>query len=523
MKRRHFLQRAIPASVLPLFINNISVRAYARSPMLEMLTRAYVETDRVVVLIQMNGGNDGLNTVVPLDQYDNLANARGNILLPENRILKLADNDTVGLHPSMTGIRSLYDQGQVAIVQSVGYPDPSFSHFRATDIWLTAADSNQPLTTGWAGRYLKAEFPDFPSGYPNEGMPDPLALQIGSVLSTALQGPSSPMGMAISNPTDFYQLVSNTQGPTPDTPAGRALSFVREVAQQTQQYAGSIKQAAGRATNLSSQYPAAGQNPLADQLKIVAQLIAGGLKTRLYVVDIGGFDTHANQISTGGTYTGTHATLLGRLSGAIAAFQDDLTQLGVAERVVGMTFSEFGRRIRSNSSFGTDHGAAAPLFVFGASVNGGVLGTNPIISSQVSTGANVPMQIDFRSVYATLLQDWWGVSPDQQTAVLARQFPILPLFGSVVENPAPTPVQAALYQSYPNPFVGRTTVPFQATGDPVRIRVYDHTGREISTLVEGTFEPGKHEVPFETNEPGTYYCLMESGRYNQTTTMICAR
>jgi uncharacterized protein (DUF1501 family) len=183
------------------------------------------------------------------------------------------------------------------------------------------------------------------------------------------------MGLAITNPNTAYILPGGTDTP-PDTPAGHELTFLREVAQQTSLYATVIKNAAGKGKNLSTLYPTAGSNTLADQMKIVAQLISGGLKTRIYVVSLGGFDTHSGQVVAGATETGTHATLMGRISGAITAFMDDAKLQVFESRVLGMTFSEFGRRIKSNASTGTDHGTAAPLFVFGAGVQGGILGTN---------------------------------------------------------------------------------------------------------------------------------------------------
>ncbi len=307
MKRRDFLAKAIPAGmVLPSLINGFSMKAFGASSLLSALTAAPIETDHVFVIIQLNGGNDGLNTVIPLDQYDNLANARSNIIIPKNKILTL-DNYTTGLHPSLSGLKSLYDEGQLQVIQSVGYPQPNFSHFRATDIWMSASDANQTINTGWMGRYLGDEYPNFPIEYPNDIMPDPLALQIGSFISPAFQGPSVNMGMAITDPANFYNLINGIVDPAPNSNAGKELTYIRQVAQQTQQYGDVIKTAAGKITNQKA-YPA--NNSLANQLKIVSRLIAGGLKTRMYMVNIGGFDTHAEQVVAGATETGNHAVLL---------------------------------------------------------------------------------------------------------------------------------------------------------------------------------------------------------------------
>ncbi len=525
MKRRAFLAKAIPAGVvMPALINGFSVKAFGASELMSALTAAATETDHVLVLIQLNGGNDGLNMVVPLDQYDNLAKARSNIILPKAKILKLSDYAT-GLHPAMTGLHDLYDQGKLNVVQSVGYPQPNFSHFRATDIWLTASDSNQVLNNGWVGRYMNEEYPSYPVGYPNAVMPDPLAIQIGSFISPAFQGPSVNMGMAISDPVNFYNLINGIQDPAPASNAGKELTYVRQVAQQSQQYASVIKAAAAKVT-VQGTYPSG--NTLADQLKIVARLVAGGLKTRVYMVNIGSFDTHSGQVNSGATETGVHATLLGKVSTAIKAFMDDLKGLNASKRVVGMTFSEFGRRISSNSSGGTDHGAAAPVFVFGDAVQGGVLGNNPTIASTVNSSDNVPMQYDFRSLYATLLENWFCVSNVTLQNVMLKNFQSLPIINSSVSCMAPSIHDAnvasgkKLITNYPNPFQSSTTIAFQSKGGHVLIQVFDVMGRLLSTPVDTVKSAGEYTVTFENigYSPGIYYARFQNLELQQVRTMV---
>lgn len=545
MKRREFIRRAAPVSVLPLFMGGFTFRAYGRSPLLDALTAVTTETDHVLVFIQLNGGNDGLNTVIPLDQYSALMAARGNIAIDESKVLKLSD--ATGLHPAMTGLHSLYNRMELCIVQGVGYPNPNFSHFRATDIWLSASDSDQTLASGWMGRYLDQEYPDYPNGYPNAVAPDPLAIQIGSVVSQGLQGPAVSMGMAITSPGSFYQLVTGGVDTAPNTPAGHELTFLREVAQQTQEYAVSIQAAASAGRNLSGMYPAAGQNSLADQLKIVAQLISGGLKTRLYVVNLGGFDTHSAQVdTTAGTDAGTHAKLLGKLSEAISAFQDDVEQLGVFSRVVGMTFSEFGRRIVSNASAGTDHGTAAPLFIFGTNVHRHIVGANPVLPVSPGVGDNLEMQNDFRSVYASLLVQWLGVPKTEMEAVLQRDFPMLPL---IIGAPSDTnggrkpdplhppggatealgsdasPTGVFLGQNFPNPFNPTTELTFSSDGGHVLIQVFDVLGREVGRLADGVYPQGVHSVRFDAKDlpAGAYYYRMRSGEFQDIRKMVLAR
>lgn len=411
--------------MLPALLPGFSLRALV-SPLLDTVVRDEAQ-DRVLVLIQLSGGNDGLNTVIPLQYYDAYRSARANIAIPEDKVLRLEGFEGTGLNPAMPELQRLFNAGKVSIIQGVSYPQPNFSHFRATDIWLTGADAGQVLPTGWVGRYLDQEFPNFPSDYPNVDMPDPLAIQVGSLVSPALQGPSLTMGMAISNPNNFYQLIGDKADPVKDSRAGELLAYIREMSVKTDQYAGVIKKAAMKVTKQSAKYPAAGKNALADQLKIVARLIAGGLRTRIYLVSMGGFDTHARQTDTMDTTTGTHAKLLARLSEAIDAFQDDLGYLQVSNRVVGMTFSEFGRRIQSNASGGTDHGAAAPVFVFGAGVKPGIVGENPTWPSRLTVNDNLALQYDFRAIYSTLLEKWFRTGEAVISAVLLKDYPTLPI------------------------------------------------------------------------------------------------
>ncbi|GGA83613.1 DUF1501 domain-containing protein [Puia dinghuensis] len=430
MRRRDFFRATLPV-VIPSLINGVSLKALADSPFLRTVARG-AGGDRVLVLIQLSGGNDGLNTVIPLEYYSAYHSARANIALPEDKVLRLQGFDGTGLHPAMPELQQLFNAGKLTIVQGVSYPQPNFSHFRATDIWLTGADASQILPTGWAGRYLDQQYPHFPQDYPNTVMPDPLAIQVGSLVSPALQGPALPMGMAISNPNSFYDLIDDKVETTADTRAGDQLAYIRQMAVKTDQYAGVIKKAAQKVTKQSDKYPAAGKNPLADQLKIVARLVAGGLKTRIYLVSMGGFDTHARQTDGTDTTTGAHARLLARLSEAINAFQDDLTYLQVGNRVMGMTFSEFGRRIQSNASGGTDHGVAAPVFVFGEGVQPGIIGVNPVIPDHLTVNDNLTMQTDFRAIYSSLLEKWFAADPAETAAVLLKNYPTIPLVGEKV-------------------------------------------------------------------------------------------
>ncbi|MBL7730655.1 MAG: DUF1501 domain-containing protein [Chitinophagaceae bacterium] len=532
MKRRSFLLNTLPAAaILPEVINGYSVKAFnASSPLVQALMRGTTLTDHVLVIVQLSGGNDGMNMVIPVADYSNYFNARSNIAIPQARVLSITGVSGTGLHPSMTGLQTLFSEGKAKVIQAVGYPQPNFSHFRATDIWMSGSNSNQEVYSGWAGRYLNYEYPNFPTGYPNTDMPDPLAIQIGSSTTLTTQGTSVNMGMSITNPTNFYNLVNGTTDPVPDTPAGRELKFIRTVNQQTQKYSSVIRTAANLVTQ-QAPYPA--NNTLGDQLKIVARLIAGGLKTRVYLVNFGGFDNHSLQVNTTDTTTGTHATLLQRVSDAIKAFQDDLKFLQVENRVVGMTYSEFGRRIKSNSSVGTDHGAAAPMFLFGTQVEAGMLGVNPTIPVNTSVNDNVPMQYDFRSVYATLLEKWFCL----EKSVVDSLFPpginatlqSLPLIrAGACSGVTPPPVQDngdVLITNYPNPFTNSTEIKFKTNGGHTMVQIIDTLGRLIKTPVDAEYTAGTYTIPFNAEglPTGVYYARFQNGVTQQVRAMMKVR
>ncbi|OIN56055.1 DUF1501 domain-containing protein [Arsenicibacter rosenii] len=448
MKRRHFLKQAAAGMMLPVLFDGYGARAFGQeSAFVQALAKLADVNDRVLVMIQLNGGNDGINMVLPLDQMSKYTSLRSNIAIPETKALKLYNTLTTGLHPAMTGLQTLANDGKLSIVQGVSYPSPNFSHFRASDIWFTGANANQTLTTGWLGRYLNTEYPGYPDKYPSPSMPDPLAVQISAIASTALLGPSQSMAIAIQNPDTFAALVGDKAVQDPgtgtNTPAGRNLTFIRQQQVSSVQYAAQLKAAATKGKNLVT-YPTS--NSLADQLKIVARLIHGGSRTKVYYVSLGGFDTHASQTTATDTTTGTHATLLKQVSDGIKAFMDDLKAQGTEDRVAGMTFSEFGRRVASNGSIGTDHGTAAPVFVFGKGVKTQFIGKTPNLSDL--DNGNLKMQYDFRQIYATLLTDWLGETTSTVTSVLQQSFQLLPIFQQLylgTEDPV------ADFRLYPNP------------------------------------------------------------------------
>ena len=521
MKRSTFLRNSL-ALLTPTVISGNPIHVLHQHSMVDPAVLAEVNNDRVLVIIQLNGGNDGLNTVLPIDQYGQYYNARTNIAIPEKKILGLNGVSTTGLHPAMTAMQRLFNEGQLDIVQAVGYPQPNFSHFRATDIWMSGSDSNEYLNTGWAGRFLDSNYPGYPENYPNQVDTDPLAIQIGSITSLTCQGPLVNMGMSISDPTSFYNLFDTTEQAVPNTNAGYELNFIRRISKQTNKYAARIKAASDAVTQQVS-YP---NTSLGNQLKIVSRLIKGGLKTKIYLVNYGSFDTHASQAVATDTATGTHANLLGAISEAIGAFQNDIKNQEIEDRVIGMTYSEFGRRIKSNASGGTDHGAAAPLFIFGKNVRGGVFGENPTIPTTVSASDNVPYQHDFRTVYNSILKYWFCVKETDRLQIMLKQYPTLNLINAsacAIELENPVFEKNPMIVAYPNPFTQQSRIEFKTESGHSLVQLLDATGTVIQVLVDANFNyAGMNSVTLQGKQlqSGVYYIRIQNGLHQYVKTII---
>jgi len=512
MKRRNFI-RSLSSSMiaLPITINNLSIGVL---PQELSLFSSIMDSDRVLVLVRLNGGNDGLNTLVPLDQYDRLYRLRQNVIIPEDSLLKISD--TNGFHPNMLRFHGMYEKGKVGIVQSVGYPNQNRSHFRSTDIWTSGSSSEEKVTSGWMGRYLQNRHPEFPENYPNGSYPDPLAITIGNNVSHTCQGSFSNFSMAVVNPFNLSPLSVGQEGELPDNYYGRNISYLNTAIAQTNAYSAVIEQAANRGNNLARY---ADNNWLAYQLQVVARLISGGINTKIFIVSQGGYDTHSGQVVNDRPLLGAHSNLLLNLSSAIASFQQDLELLGLDDRVIGMTFSEFGRRIRSNGSIGTDHGDAAPMFLFGKCVNPAILGHNPVIPANVNNRAGVPMQYDFRSIYGSVLEDWFGVEKQEIKDLLYEDYQHQNLItcGQFVE---PAGLTDAF--NYPNPFNESTIFAFESQNENVQISLLDSMGREVAQVLNKTLREGMHRIPYTPKDlpPGTYYFNLRKESGNVTKAVI---
>lgn len=499
--RRDFLSLGVKAlAVAPLLLGRTPLTAYATHPMLQMLQG--LETDRILVLIQLNGGNDGLNTVIPLT--DDLYYQRRPTLGIRAANAFRIDTDTA-FNRGMSGLEAFWNEGRMAVLRNVGYPNQNLSHFRSTDIWKTGTDANVVDNTGWMGRTLHGLHPDYVENIPDK----PLAVQIGGSQSLLFQGPDGAMAMTIRNTELFERLAQSgdaypTEG-LPDTAYGRELAWVRQVANQSYTFAGAVKQAASAAANQVA-YPT---GPIGESLAIAARLIKGRLGSRIYMVSMTGFDTHANQLTR-------HEDLLRQLSDSVVAFYADLARAGLEKQVVAATFSEFGRRVNENGSAGTDHGSAAPLFLFGEGVKGGFHGAAPRLN-QLDTAGNLRFDTDYRQVYATLMRDWLGVPNPLTRSVFGRDLASLAL----IDDPATTAIDPTdrpggflLEQNAPNPFNPHTVIGFRlAVGGHTRLMVYDVLGREVAVLVDGALPAGPHAVTFDAGPlpSGVYVYRLEAG------------
>lgn len=517
LNRRDFIKlSSIASASLPIALSGFPIYANEKPKELQFLN----ENENILVLIQLQGGNDGLNTIFNLNQYDNLQSVRSNIIIPESELLSV--NGATRFHSSMKGIKEIWEQEKLGIIQNVGYPNQNRSHFRSTDIWNSASDANSYISSGWIGRFFDVNHSAFPENYPNEENPDPFAITIGKVVSETCQGLSSNFSMALEDPENpGTALVSNT-GNIPNNCYGDALNFVNDTIKQTNAYATSIKNASNLGKNLSNKYTT---SDLSEKLKNVAKLISGGLKTKVYVVQIGGFDTHDNQVVESDKKTGRHASLLQELSESMAAFQDDLELLNIDQKVLGMTYSEFGRRIRSNGGLGTDHGTAAPLFLFGNCAKSQILGDAPEIDTQVDDQEGVQMQFDFRNVYSTILTDWLGATKQEATTVLFNDFESLPIF-KVNCNASLTSDtninRESIFNVYPNPTTDFVIFNFTGSNANTKITLYNAIGAVVKVIANTIFNDFNHTVKIDlkTLPKGNYFIHYQTKGYSKTKKLL---
>jgi uncharacterized protein (DUF1501 family) len=394
--RAGFLKTAVGA----IAVGAAGPKLLVNSALADQLTSSQTQSGPILVIIQLQGGNDGLNTVVPYGSglyYQD----RPTIAVPEKNVLAI--DGQVGFHPNLAGLKNLYDKGQVAVLQGVGYPNPDRSHFASTTIWETA-DLTGTSQTGWIGRYLDAAF---------TGDTNPFtAVALGPTVPQTLLAKNVPVTSIESVSTYQFQI---TQSAAPALMKAYETMYSSAGISKLPPYLGLVRRAGVNAEagvhdlqsvsnkyTPSVQYP---QNPLARDLQLVAQIISAGLGARVFHVTLGGFDDHAAEVNT-------HANLMKDLGDSLSAFYADLSAQSKADDVLTMTFSEFGRRVKENAGRGTDHGTAAPVFVVGTKVKGGLYGQDPVLTSLDDNG-DLIYGTDFRAVYGTVLNEWLGSSATQ--------------------------------------------------------------------------------------------------------------
>mgnify|MGYP005846072489 CR=1 FL=1 len=551
MKRRNFLKILPAAGITPFVINGFSMRPFANSRIARILSDCGDVEERTLVLVQLKGGNDGVNTIIPIPQYDVYANLRPSIRIKENATIALDNTlpaaDQIGLHPAMTAFKAMYDEGWATLIQGVGYESMNQSHFKGTDIWLSGGDStqgNSSIASGWMGRSLQAIFPEV-KGAPTTDMPDPLGIQVGDTnpslgFHTQTEHQNA-INLSGQDPAGFYSLIQTIGGAPildlPDTEHADELAYIMSVEQSVSSYAQRITQVFNAGSNAGS-YP---NNTFANQLRTIARLISGGCKTKIYLCSIGGFDTHSAQAAISDSGTGTHANLLQTLTEGIKAFFDDLKGLGIADKVLACTFSEFGRRASENGSAGTDHGTLAPMFVFGKNTEPGVLGTNVNLSNLTQQGNLQGVQYDYRQVFATLLQDWIGANDEVLEAAMFDGYAKVPVVSpthivppdcylnnnsvSVAGPYAPPPRRLTLY---PNPASVIAEVTYQSDAHFEAMLSLHSLGGGLVSGIRVRVTPGDnlYHLDVLSLRPGNYFVRFEdlrTGRGDVTKLVVTGR
>ncbi len=483
--RRSFIQALGLAGAGSMTLGQSAISATKPSPLSVALSEA--ENDKILVIIRLKGGNDGLNTIVPVYDYSTYANLRPTIRHNQNELLNL--NDDFAIPNYMNGLESLWGNGQMKVVHGVGYPEQNLSHFRSSDIWASTDEVN-PEPTGWWGRYFEDLYPDYLSNPPQE----PPAMQIGSLGNLVFEGNNSSYSFSVANPAQLASVAENGTvhdvTNLPDCVYGDKLLFMRATANTTFLYSQVINDAYMSSTN-NAPYE---DEDLSRQIAIVARMIKGGLGTKVYMVTLNGFDTHANQLEQ-------QRRLLEDLSDSIKNFYTDLEAGGMSEKVLTMTISEFGRRPYENGSNGTDHGAASPVLLFGDGLQGSAfVGEHPDLSEWDADGNLIPTS-HFRDVYATVLTDWFCLDPSIVNTILLNQSHQTLDLGFNCEVLSTTDFNNTIRLQHTAVYKNNTT--YVALNMPVAaqvdMRLYDIMGREIGSLTNKILFAGKHEIDIKAS------------------------
>ncbi len=483
--RRSFIQALGLVGAGSMTLGSAAITASKPSPLSVALSE--VDNDNILIIVRLKGGNDGLNTIVPVYDYATYANLRPTIRHQQSDLINL--NADFAIPSYMDSLVPVWGDGQMKIVHGVGYQTQSLSHFRSSEIWAsTDAINYEP--TGWWGRYFEDLYPDYLINPPE----NPPAIQIGSIGNLVFDGSDSNYAFSVANPAQLANVAENGTVhdvlDIPDCVYGDKLLFMRAAANTTFIYSQVLNDAYLSATN-DAPYE---DEELSNQLAIVARMIKGGLETKVYMVTLNGFDTHANQVDN-------HRSLLEDLSKSIKNFHDDLATTGMDSRVLTMTISEFGRRPYENGSDGTDHGAASPVMLFGTGLQGsGFVGAHPSLTEWDVNDNLIPTS-DFRDVYSSVLTDWFCLDPSVVDLILLNQtyqnldlgFECEVLSNSDFNNTSRL-FHTPIYKD------NRTLIELNMpTTAHVDIKLYDIMGREIGTLANEVLFEGRHTVDVRAN------------------------
>ncbi|MEA1882561.1 MAG: DUF1501 domain-containing protein [Candidatus Marinimicrobia bacterium] len=497
MKRRDFIKMATALSIAG---TKVPLMAFNRPKHLRKSSGNW-GSDRIVILIKLNGGNDGLNTLIPV-QDSIYYNKRPNLGIKARNALPI--NYDTYFHPSLVNSQSLFQQGMMSIVHAVGYPAGNLSHFRSSDIWVTASGSNRVWNTGWLGRMFAYDYPDYPANIPDH----PIGIQMGSANLLEFQTPETNMATMLGSTDSLYKIidenyVAGSNDSAPPTYGGEELKYVRAIDESTYEFSGVINDAGQKGKN-TLEYPATN---LGLQMAVAAKLISGGLTTPVYRLNYSGFDTHANQWNN-------HIRLLRELDQAVFAFLKDLGSQGLVEKVLLVTTSEFGRRVMENGSVGTDHGTAGPTLFYGPPLRGNIIGSQPPLNDLIR-GGNLKVQHDYRQIYSTIMQDWFGLAKDTVKDILEETYDPV----SVIHEPLSAdkdvhlPSNFKLHPAYPNPFNPAAEIGFEIPQESiVKISVYTITGRRILHQDLGAKHAGNHSYTLVPKgwASGTYIVQIEA-------------
>ena len=569
MKRRNFLRQVGFAAGAPIAFQGIPIKLMGAHEEVQRLAQQSTN-DRVLIILQMHGGNDGLNTVIPISNYDEYYSRRANIAIPYkvgNRALipldsTVASEEQVGLHPDMNDFKHLYDTGRAAVFQGVSYENNNGSHFRGRDIWFMGGGANDYFSSGWIGRYLGSEYEplSYPQDFPTEEMPDPLALEMGNDVSLLFhQTGNIPTSISLgNNPQSLLNRINSLEGFNEEvgedftvddrglppsfltnSPYGREMDWILGLEDKSEEYIKRLAEVYENSSETSVTYPetypfnaprGSKRNGLAGQLQLVARLLAGGVKTKVFLVKIGGFDTHADQVENYDPTMGVHSALLYHISSAMRAFQSDLQARGLADRVLTMTMSEFGRRVGSNGSYGSDHGTGGPMMMFGKGVKPGIYGVNPDMSR-----SNVSLQFDYRQIAANVLFEWMGVEKSTiETDIFFGNYidganpeggnfePMNLIKETILSEREYVKRNYRIEKVYPNPASKYTQANvFVNNYQNVNVKLINIEGETVSQI-NRSVAPGEHTFSFMLDglSPGYYFIKAKSEMLDDTKRLI---